>query len=90
MGGGELHIRPYRTIIQDERRTEIPRDETLARAERNWGANYATGSGRNLKSSGARCLVAIQGNLSDIHPVPKMERTGNGEGKEKGVQFFRA
>jgi len=30
-----LHIRPYRTIIQDERRTEIPR-ETLARAGRNW------------------------------------------------------
>lgn len=52
-------------------------------------ANYATGSGRNLKSSRARCLVAIQGNLSDIHPVPKMalRERGGAKGRRRGCSF---
>lgn len=48
---------------------------------RELGANYAMGLGQNLKSSRARCLVAIQGNLSDT-PLDPPEMLGGRPGED--------
>lgn len=67
----------------------------LSRGPGGIGGELCDGSWTESKiEPSARCLVAIQGNLSDIHPDPKMARGVNGEGggggqgREEGGEFF--
>lgn len=54
----------------------------LSRGPGGIGGELCDGSWTESKiEPSARCLVAIQGNLSDIHPDPKMARGVNGEGR---------